>query len=353
MDALHVLARTTSTSGLLLRCAAALAGVAVIYFLIRAAASPLRSVPGPFASRFSRLWYLQKVWTGELPWLNVELHRRYGPVVRLAPNEYSLDDPAAVKVIYGLGTTFTKGPWYTASGLPFKKDWNMFQMPENDKHIAIRKKLAGLYTMSSLIKMESQVDECIDVIETRFREFSRAGTALDLQQWMQCYAFDVIGNITVAKRFGFLDAGRDDSNIIRSLDFFLIYAARVGIYPELHKFLFIYGAAGIQGMVKIIKFVRAEMDKYTMNKPIGDNFFLARALKLHREKPDYFTDTEVYNTAAANINAGSDTTGISLTAVMWNLLKHPESFAKVCNIALSATTRYSGMSPNLKLTEDC
>lgn len=79
-----------------------------------------------------------------LPRLNIDLHRKYGPVVRIAPNEYSLDDPAAVKAIYGLGTTFTKGPWYTASGLPFKKDWNMFQMPENDKHIEVRKKLAGL-----------------------------------------------------------------------------------------------------------------------------------------------------------------------------------------------------------------
>lgn len=28
-------------------------------------------------------------------------------------------------------------------------------------------------TMSSLVKMESQVDECIGLIETRFREFSR------------------------------------------------------------------------------------------------------------------------------------------------------------------------------------
>lgn len=144
MDAFNVLLRTTSTSGLLLRGAAALVAIAIVYSLIRAAASPLRPVPGPFLARFSRLWYLQKVWTGELSWLNVELHRRYGPVVRIAPNEYSLDDPTAVKAIYGLGTTFTKGPWYTASGLPFKKDWNMFQMPENDKHIQIRKKLAGL-----------------------------------------------------------------------------------------------------------------------------------------------------------------------------------------------------------------
>jgi len=144
MDALHAILGTTSTSGLALRCAIALAGVTIIYSLIRAAISPLRSIPGPFSARFSRLWYLHKVWTGVLPRLNIDLHRKYGPVVRIAPNEYSLDDPAAVKAIYGLGTTFTKGPWYSASGLPFKKDWNIFQMPENDKHVEIRKKLAGL-----------------------------------------------------------------------------------------------------------------------------------------------------------------------------------------------------------------
>lgn len=139
-----MLGTTPSTSVLVLRCATALVGIAIIYSLIRAAASPLRIVPGPFAARFSRLWYLRKVWTGELPRLNIELHRRYGPVVRLAPNEFSLDDPAAVKVIYGLGTTFTKGPWYTASGLPFKNQYNFFQMSENDRHIEMRRKLAGL-----------------------------------------------------------------------------------------------------------------------------------------------------------------------------------------------------------------
>jgi cytochrome P450 len=118
-------------------------------------------------------------------------------------------------------------------------------------------------------------------------------------------------------------------NLIRSLDFFIVYAARVGIYPELHKFLFFYGATGAKSAVKIFKFVREEMNKYAADKPIGEDSFLARALRLHKEKPDYFTDAEVYSTAGANINAGSDTTSISLTAVMWNLLKHPESFAKV------------------------
>lgn len=31
-----------------------------------------------------------------------------GPVVRIAPNEYSVDDPEAMKTIYGHGTKFVK-----------------------------------------------------------------------------------------------------------------------------------------------------------------------------------------------------------------------------------------------------
>jgi len=58
---------------------------------------------------------------------NIELHRKYGiqiwfrhysagPVVRIAPNEVILDDPQAVKTIYGHATEFIKAPWYYASG---------------------------------------------------------------------------------------------------------------------------------------------------------------------------------------------------------------------------------------------
>lgn len=31
-----------------------------------------------------------------------------GPIVRIAPSEYSLSDPESLKVLYGHGTSFTK-----------------------------------------------------------------------------------------------------------------------------------------------------------------------------------------------------------------------------------------------------
>lgn len=92
--------------------------------LIRSFVSPLRRVPGPLLARYTRLWLFKETYRGTFPKTNVELHKKYGsiffltfccssnslpgPIVRIAPNEYSIDDPAAVKLIYGSGKGFVK-----------------------------------------------------------------------------------------------------------------------------------------------------------------------------------------------------------------------------------------------------
>lgn len=64
---------------------------------------PLHKVPGPFLARFSQLWrnirYFRGTWLDDV----VHLHEEYGPVVRIAPNEVSFVDKAALKTLYGHG----------------------------------------------------------------------------------------------------------------------------------------------------------------------------------------------------------------------------------------------------------
>ena len=83
-------------------------GFSAAYNLIRWIIDPLRHIPGPFLARFTRLWYLYKIHHGDFEKTNVELHQKFGPIVRIAPNEYSIDDVAAAKVIYGHGNSFAK-----------------------------------------------------------------------------------------------------------------------------------------------------------------------------------------------------------------------------------------------------
>ena len=78
------------------------------YVILRALSSPLRHIPGPFLARFMRGWHAWQVFWGDFPQTLGALHAKYGPIVRLSPNEYSISDPDAVKTIYGHGTTFIK-----------------------------------------------------------------------------------------------------------------------------------------------------------------------------------------------------------------------------------------------------
>lgn len=118
-----------------------------------------------------------------------------GPVVRVAPNMYSIDDPDAIKKIYGITSQMTKGAWYSVWGDPTEP--SLFSESDRQVHAALRKGVANLYAMTSIKSYERFVDGCVGVLQSSFDRFAAEGTTIDVQRWMQAYAFDVIGEITV------------------------------------------------------------------------------------------------------------------------------------------------------------
>ncbi|KAF2424443.1 cytochrome P450 [Tothia fuscella] len=77
----------------------------------------------------------------------IELHRRYGPVVRVAPNCYSFNEPEDSKVIYNTtaSKTFPKTNFYHTSGDPNRP--NVFSMSSEKDHAARKRNLGtvGLF----------------------------------------------------------------------------------------------------------------------------------------------------------------------------------------------------------------
>jgi cytochrome P450 len=57
--------------------------------------------------------------------------------------------------------------------------------------------------------------------------------------------------------------------------------------------------------------------------------FLQKLLKMSIQDPEKITQADIFTACITNIGAGSDTTSISLTALLYNLLKHPETYQKV------------------------
>lgn len=98
----------------------------------RALFSPLIDIPGPFWTRFTSLWYFSRVRGGQFEHENIKLHQQYGPIVRIAPNQYSISDISAIKTVYGTGSQFAKSAWY--DGWKHPQQWTIFADRDIKRH---------------------------------------------------------------------------------------------------------------------------------------------------------------------------------------------------------------------------
>lgn len=64
--------------------------------------TPLRSIPGPFLASISRLWIFQKQRGYQRQQVDIDLHRKYGSIVRISPHEVMVSSPKSLRTVYGM-----------------------------------------------------------------------------------------------------------------------------------------------------------------------------------------------------------------------------------------------------------
>lgn len=112
---------------------------------------------------------------------------------------------------------------------------SMFSTQDPAYHKALKQPVASKFSMSSIKSFEPYVDQCTDIFIAKM--YKRAGEVVDLSEWCQYYAFDVIGAITFQYRFGFMEQGNDVDGMMAAIWMGLTYAGIVGQMPELHPYL--------------------------------------------------------------------------------------------------------------------
>lgn len=221
---------------------------------------------------------------------------------------------------------------------------NLFKESNPAVHASLRRPVAMMYSLSSLVSYEPYVDECLSLFCDRLSEISQRGSSVDMRHWFTCYAFDVIGLITLSKRFGTLDAGEDIGSFMVSGGVQHMMASCVGVfsswYPLIFKVLTTMAAAKTakEGeFANMFAFVVAAIEERRHNEPQtdgkGPQDFVGKLLAKRnadgKEGDDALNDAVLISAAGGNIGAGSDTTAVSLTAVFYYLCRHPEATKKL------------------------
>lgn len=125
-------------------------------------------------------------------------------------------------------------------------------------------------------------------------------------------------------------AERDDNAIIHAIHTTMVYGSFIGLIPEAHRWILRLSAllarpiptAPVQQYIKH----QISLRRHAIT-PADKNDFLTKLLK--NEDAGTATPFDTLNSCGSNIAAGSDTTAITLAAVLYHLLKSPTSLRKL------------------------
>jgi hypothetical protein len=233
--------------------------------------------------------------------------------------------------------------------------------------------------MSTLIQYEPFVDSTTELFLFQTEKlYSATNETCDFAQWLQFYAFDVIGDMTYSSRHGFLEQNRDIDGIVKYLGKLFNYVAPVSIPFYIHiriithylqigqipflDLLFLknplYLLAAkyklIDATFPVAKFAQDRMAERlsqsstptSMSKAstpdIEDQSFmeskprkvtqpdlLSKFIAARTSHPEFVTQSHVLTLAVSMAFAGSETTAISLSSVFYYLLKNPTYMSRV------------------------
>jgi cytochrome P450 len=132
--------------------------------------SPLARIPGPKSFAITRWRLAYEDYRGTRTRKIFELHKRYGPVVRVGPTEVSFNSTSALRAIYGAGSGFERTSFYHMFEAYGRK--NMFSSVTVKEHGERKKMFAAAYAKSAMLRgdnaamIENKVRQYLDLVDS-------------------------------------------------------------------------------------------------------------------------------------------------------------------------------------------
>lgn len=158
----------------------------------------------------------------------LEFHKRYGNVVRIAPDELSFTHPDSWKEIQGHVKQGQLENGKDPKIYDINFDTSLVSAPR-DRHGPMRRTLAAAFSARAMAAQQPLINGFIDLLVQRLRERGENGAkSLNMTKWYEWATFDIIGNLALGESFECLKRSGSHpyvDNILNSLKFLPIRQA--------------------------------------------------------------------------------------------------------------------------------
>ena len=262
------------------------------------------------------------------------LHGKFGPIVRTAPNELSFIDPDALKTIYAERIKFC--PVFRKNYDSFNETTNQIAqsvfIADDDDHARMRKIINHAFSERALRDQEPRIQSYVQTLIRRLDiERNKNNGLVDLNQWYNCAAFDIIADTAFGEPFNTLDEPN--------------YRSWLGLIGKTWKAITL--ASAVKSMVPHLYILRRmiptgpmlqkEVNKFNLilnrvkSRMISEEsrIDLLSLVMRHNHEKEHMTDQEIIANATLFVAAGTETVTTLLSALTYLLTRNSRVMKKL------------------------
>ncbi|KAL7789660.1 cytochrome P450 [Trichoderma afarasin] len=279
-----------------------------------------------------------------------EIHQSHlqHQVVRVGPNSLSFSTPDAIRAIYGHNTPCLKGGTYvTAAGT----HPSLLDVVDKQEHARKRRILSHAFATRNLEQWEFKVTDKVQKLVAQFDLLCHDGeeATVDFRMWSNLFTIEAIADIALSHHLGCLSQGSDlvtittkdgekavnyidclhsgrraTSMLIWSTKWFLSLRSVLRRLPGFFQTQWHKGQ-GFDEMVRYL--VQQRLRRHENGEQLED--FVGCLFQDKHGDARNLDIAEVEAEVATLLDAGSDTTAISLTHAMYFLMKSPSALSRL------------------------
>ncbi|KAJ3569761.1 hypothetical protein NPX13_g5970 [Xylaria arbuscula] len=169
----------------------------------------LRHVPGPFLASFSYVWSFWATYTGHSNQIFSEAQKKYGKVMRIAPDAISIFDPETLFRINSPRSHYTRSLWYQNARLDHRGD-SVLTMLDTPAHNKRKAKLAPAFSGKNVAVLETKLDTWLAaLIQTIRDKIAKGEGIMEIGVLIQYFQLDLITDLSMGRPWGNLKADKD------------------------------------------------------------------------------------------------------------------------------------------------
>ncbi|KAF9452064.1 cytochrome P450 [Macrolepiota fuliginosa MF-IS2] len=297
---------------------------------------PLSKFPGPYLAAATSLYrvYYEVIQGGEFLKVIERLHKIYGEVVRIGPNELHFSNPSAYNDIYSFKHHYPKdSTFYKCFGV----DHSTFGTTDPGKAKERRRILAPLFSRRSARDFENIIQEHVDSLIYKLAFNDKPS---DLFLAFRCATLDIITSYCFGRNLGALESKDFAYPLLLHIQGAVPFFWLVKSFPRNFRVLLqcptliisrthqlFRSHLAIRQQVNDLITLTLENPRTVDERP---TFPVYRHLLSERHSPvTSVTKQSLFEEALSLLQAGSDTVGNTCTVGMFHVLNNPAIYQKL------------------------